>query len=673
MSHVLTRSTLLRALLLGIAFFVLAEVSAPFVFAPFENAVVWLPSGLTLGVLVRSRRENWPAWLLAVAAAEIASVRLHGDPLHLAALWALANVLGPMVGASLLQRFLGTPLTLGRTREVAGLVAFGGIVGPLISAAVGALSIALFLGSQNLAHAWVLWFLSDATGVLLVAPLILTWRPECWRPPSPRRILEVLALGALLLLASDYLFSGDPRRVGTSMPFASFPLLFWAALRLGPFGAAAAASVLGTVAVLHTLRDEGAFAAIRVEPWAQVLTVEAYLVLLSISALTMAAVAVERARLESIQRLIADVGAILAEDLDIEKTMPRVARRIVPDMGRGFVMWMEDSEGALKTVANAGVPQEIEERLSVQAHHLPPDARTWVDPELHSVLAPLRGHGQVLGAIAIVSLRRNVVPRAQLPLVEALAHRCSLALENARLFEGTRRAIRERDEFIAIAAHELRTPLTALKLQLDRVLRVAPSTTAANSVTRQVSRLTRLVESLLDISRLNRGRIELSPEPTDLTALVRDVAERLGGEAARADSPLRLQLEADVRGMWDPLRLEQIVTNLVTNALKFGGGAPVEISVEQQGDRARLAVTDHGRGIEPGQVRRIFDRFAQAVSAREYGGLGLGLYLVKQLVESHGGHIDVSSEPGHGATFTVELPALPREQQEVPVPWQQNE
>jgi signal transduction histidine kinase len=252
----------------------------------------------------------------------------------------------------------------------------------------------------------------------------------------------------------------------------------------------------------------------------------------------------------------------------------------------------------------------------------------------------------------------------EISIAEELARRCALAVENAALFEEAEQAIRSRDEFIAIVAHELRTPLTALKLRLEgttrRVTPEEPETAARRSalVTRQVSRLAQLAENLLDISRLTRGApLVITREVADLSDLVREVTERIAGDAARTDTPIQLKLEDDVRGYVDVSRVEQIFTNLLTNALKFGRGRPIEVTVAQRGEWARLTVADRGPGIAPEVVDHIFDRFAQAVSPREYGGLGLGLYLARKLSEAHGGSITVDSDPGQGTTFTVDLPA----------------
>ena len=173
---------------------------------------------------------------------------------------------------------------------------------------------------------------------------------------------------------------------------------------------------------------------------------------------------------------------------------------------------------------------------------------------------------------------------------------------------------------------------------------------------KQIERLTRLIEELLDVSRITAGRLRLELGEIDLAAVVRDVVGRLGEEASRVHSSIEVSAVTAVVGMWDLIRVEQVVTNLLTNAFKFGGGKPIEITVEERGSIGRLVVVDHGIGIAPEDQERIFHRYEQATSSRPAGGLGLGLYIARQIIEAHGGTIRVESQPGEGSTFTIDLP-----------------
>jgi signal transduction histidine kinase len=171
-----------------------------------------------------------------------------------------------------------------------------------------------------------------------------------------------------------------------------------------------------------------------------------------------------------------------------------------------------------------------------------------------------------------------------------------------------------------------------------------------------VSRLTTLVNTLLDVSRASAGKMQLDLAEGDLAEIVTDSAERLRDDLERAHCELSMRVEAGVVGTWDQVRVDQVVTNLISNAIKYGAGKPIEITLSSTADTATLTVRDQGIGIAKQDHLRIFQRFARAVSPEHYGGLGLGLWIVRELVEAMGGKVRAEGEPGHGATFTVELP-----------------
>jgi signal transduction histidine kinase len=229
--------------------------------------------------------------------------------------------------------------------------------------------------------------------------------------------------------------------------------------------------------------------------------------------------------------------------------------------------------------------------------------------------------------------------------------------ERAALLERLQEAVKARETFLSIASHELRTPLHALGLQMDLLARQRPDASALlQGMRRQVVRLSRLVDQLLEVSRIGVGRLRLDIEDVDLASVARDAVDRYEPERLRAACDVVVRAPSPVVGAWDRSRLDQIVTNLLSNACKYGAGRPIEIDVLQEGDVARLAVRDHGIGISENDQKRLFERFERLVSERHFGGFGLGLWIVRQLVEAHAGGVDVVSRPGEGSTFTVELP-----------------
>lgn len=241
------------------------------------------------------------------------------------------------------------------------------------------------------------------------------------------------------------------------------------------------------------------------------------------------------------------------------------------------------------------------------------------------------------------------------------------AAELARLNAELRQAVRARDEFLSMASHELRTPLATLVLQVDSLTRLASVRTdvtlaservgrSLSTTRRQLGRLEQLVTEMLDVSRLSAGRLELRPEPgVDLVAVVREVLVRFGDKLAGIEVDVRAQ--GDLVGTWDASRLDQVVTNLVSNAIKYGNARPIRIEMRGEDEHVVLVVRDEGLGLSEEDQRGLFSRFHRAPSnERRYSGFGLGLWIVKLFVEAHGGDVAVESAPGQGASFRVRLP-----------------
>ncbi|WP_437541156.1 AAA family ATPase [Sorangium sp. So ce367] len=396
----------------------------------------------------------------------------------------------------------------------------------------------------------------------------------------------------------------------------------------------------------------------------------------------------ERKRAEQAERFLAEASRKLMA-LGYGATLETVAQLAVPELADHCVIDVGLAHGAPGHTVTAGMPAELADAVRDALRPLAatsPDRAEVGDVRaaplleqlgIHAFLRiPLLARDRRFGAMTLLATapRRRYGP-ADLWLAEELASRAALALDNSRLFTEAKEAIEHRDEFLLVASHELNTPLTSLKIQAHLLARLLPRyrraevaperiDAALQLLDRQIARLGHLVNELLDVTRLNAGRLALAPAPVDLAALASEVVERMSQQLADARCPIQLDLDERVVGDWDASRMEQVLINLLSNAMKYGAGRPVLVGVRRQAHRALLVVRDQGIGIAEADQGRIFERFERAVSVRNFGGLGLGLYITRSIVASHGGTIRVESKPGAGATFVVELPLNPPEAEE---------
>ena len=429
-----------------------------------------------------------------------------------------------------------------------------------------------------------------------------------------------------------------------------------------------------------------------------------------------AALAIDNARLydasgqarSRAEALAAASQAFTAASLDLPAVLETVTRRVADLLGDGALIRLLSDDGEqLRAVASFHPDSERLDlaRWLLGSTPAPANGRDlfqrdqpllfpeldseWLRAHVHPddwpqldrlgvrslLTVPLRAHGRVIGTM-ITWRDRTPQPYGidDQTFLQDLADRAALALDNARLYEDAQLALRARETFLSIASHELKTPLTAVagytQLVRRQISRMAPEPprlgNLVDKLQRSIGRLDLLVQDLVDVSQLESGHLALRTERTDLRALAEDVVGRfIDEERAEPGGLHRFTLVAPepVLGVWDPARLEQVLANLVANAVKYSpDGGQVRVTVRRDGETAEVAVEDEGIGINQEDQEHLFEPFARGSGADAFSGTGLGLYVTREIVEEHGGAVLLDSAPGRGSRFTVRLPgALPPE------------
>lgn len=417
------------------------------------------------------------------------------------------------------------------------------------------------------------------------------------------------------------------------------------------------------------------------------------------------AATIQRQRNQQNQQLLAQINDVLLATLDVKKTLSGIVDVVVPQFADLCEIYLKKSGKEAEVVEIGGVQKEKRKLLEQIAKEYPPTERSrritalalrsgkpqYVSQvsstqeekiaedkrhaelmkklQLRSVISvPLKIRHQAIGVMTFVTIGKgHIYTQADLQIAKEIAVRAAVAIDNATLYQDAKEAVQARDEFLSIASHELKTPLTSMLLQLQTVLHSIKSESLANfsidktmtmleSTISQSKRLSKLVNDLLNISLITTGRLELEKEEVDLTKVTKEVVSRLEETAEKSGSTLAFEGKGKITGKWDKIRLEQVVTNLITNGIKYGASKPVMVKVSNSNNIAQLQVSDQGIGIPEDQKKIIFNRFERGDVKGSYKGLGVGLYLVNEIVKAHGGKVEVESKPHQGSTFTVKLP-----------------
>jgi PAS domain S-box-containing protein len=647
----------------GVSYFAAAKVGLSMAFVADQVTLVWPPSGIALACILRLGFGIWPGIALGAFVANATA----NEPLGTALGIAIGNTLEGLLGAWLLGRAGFNP-RMEKLNDVLGLVAVAVILSPIVAATVGVAS--LVLGGvapwSSAGLLWRVWWMGDAMGILITAPPLLVWSHWSRRRLWPGRIVEAFAVAVALGAISFMVFGGWRSPVDEEpLSYLVFPFIIWTAFRFRQLGSTLAVFLVSVIAIWGTLHGFGPFA--NGAENESLFLLQTFLGVVALTGLTLAGATAERdAALNQVReghgvlQAITEgtTDAIFVKDLDgrylminpagaqlLGKTVEEVVGKDDRDLfSDGSAAEIRARDRAIMIQGNTATFEEVGTAAGV--------SRTYL-----STKGPYRNEeGSIIGLIGI---SRDITER-----MRADEERRELLEREKELRAAADEANRQKDEFLSLLGHELRNPLAPIRngleiLQLDRSERTVK--TVLELMGRQVHHLTRLVDDLLDVSRITSGRIELRPEPGDLRAILERAVQASRPLLDARDHVILLSLsEEPLPILADATRLDQVFVNLLNNAAKYTDpGGRIELEAEGKGCEAVIRLRDNGRGIAPDILPRIFDLFTQADRslARSEGGLGVGLALVRRLVEMHGGTVEATSAgEGEGSEFVVRLP-----------------
>ena len=412
----------------------------------------------------------------------------------------------------------------------------------------------------------------------------------------------------------------------------------------------------------------------------------------------------DRKQGEEMQTFLSEAGELLVSTLDYRMTLETISQLAVPYLADWCAFDMLNDEGVIENIVTYHKDpqkQDLAHRLHLSYLNLS-DGKIGSDRVIHSgetivfnkineelienldlspeqinmakelgdraaLSVPIQFHGKILGAITFATTESNqIYDEHRIETAKELARRVGMAIENSRLYKISQEAIEVRNDFLSIASHELNTPITSLKLQLqmvqktllnnkDGAMPIDRFTKAVDASVKQVDRLINLVQILLDVSRIQSGKFTFSFEALSAPTVVQEVIERHKEIIANSSCKILLDVPQKLDVVWDKTRIEQVITNLLTNAIKYAPGQ-IDLTLKEEHGLVRINVRDHGKGIPANKLKTVFERFERVTSNESVSGLGLGLYIVKQIVEGHNGRVEVSSHENEGTQFSILLP-----------------
>jgi PAS domain S-box-containing protein len=660
------KATYLRSsvvvIVVAVVYFCAAKLGLSLAFRQINVSPVWPPTGFAIaatlwfgyraaaGVLIGTFIVNLMTGLAAAATAGIG----------------VGNTLEALMAATLLKRYIGPNRLFDRSRDVLKFIVIAPVLSTIVSATIGNLSLCLSGSSAwgSFGPLWLTWWLGDGVEALVITPLLLTiaeLRSQNW---SLKRGAEAALLSLSLSLVAWIAFGALFHPGSPKYPLAplTIPFLLWAAFRFGPGGAATAVALLSAIATLGTTRGLGPF--VQQDRNESLLLLQAFIATVAIIALVVAAIVTEHKKAQGTIEFLASIvestdDAVIGKALDgtiisWNKGAERIyGYRADEVIGRSIALLIPpDRIGELARLVRPPVKGGVER---YETRRVRKDGRA-VDVSL--TISPIvDSSGRISGTSTVA---RDITERKR---AERAREQLFAMEQKAR--EAAEAANRMKTDFLGIVSHELRTPLNAI-LGWTNLLRRGEldersAARALETVERSAKSQTRMIEDLLDVSGIIGGNVKFDMRSIDLAPVISASAEAVTPTAADKKIELEVTLsEGPTVVSGDPSRLEQVVSNLLTNAIKFTpAGGKIQVLLRRVGGLAEITVSDNGEGINPEFLPHVFDRFRQADSSftRRHGGLGIGLSIVRQLVERHKGTVEAASRgQGQGATFTVKLP-----------------
>ena len=674
-------------LVVAVVYFASAELGLSLASLHENVTPVWPPSGIAIAALLIFGRRVWPGVFLGALAANLLTHLPLGSDIGIAT----GNTLEALVAYSLLHKSKHWRNSFDSVGEVLTFVVYAAVLAPLASATIGSLSVCFGDPSQwgEFWYLWLTWWMGDGFGALIVSPLLLSWSVS--RRINSEDGPEIGGLFVLLIIIVLIVFAGwFPGPIKTyPLAYLSLPCLLWAALRFDQRIVTSALVLMAGVAVWGAKHGYGPF----VQPSrnASLLLLTSFVGTASLMTLLVAAVIRERKNAEAeksklgselainrrrVEDIVQHVPGIVWEAWGTPGTTERrvdfVSSYIEKMLGFSAEEWLSKPDFGLKIVHPDDRERMAAETEAIFASGKGGSSRfrmvhrngreVWV--EAHSIVvcnengAPIGMRGVTMDITTAVKAETE---RAE--LLDRESHARQQAEEASRL----------KEEFLATVSHELRTPLNAV-VGWSRLLRSGQldadgAAHAVEVIERNAAAQRQIIEDLLDVSRIITGKLRINTQPVDLLLIIHAAIDAVRPAAEAKEIGISTHIEApDPIVRADSERLQQVLWNLLSNAVKFTpSGGKVDVYLEQHGSLGEIRIEDTGPGVPPEFLPRIFERFSQAdgSSTRKHGGLGLGLAIVRHLVELHGGTVSAANGEAGGAVLTVQLPILKSQEPQI--------